>query len=108
MKDGAVASFDNVEVEHVNSEVTAQLNTIPAEVLAKIRNHLVKQASIMKGKRLNATSKFHRFAPAVALEIAIGWLVDQNAKSSSLVFDNASMLMFVDGHYHDFDDADDE
>jgi len=83
------------------------LETIPADVVDKVKNWKVRSAAMHGGKG-KTTSKTHPFRPPASFQEAIDFLKSQSVKSCTIVFTNNSALGFADGKYVDFDNFEDD
>jgi len=90
--------------ERVNQHL---LETIPPEVLEKIKGWKVRQAALHGGTG-KTTSKTHPFKPPATFQEAMDFLKSQSVKSCTLVFTNSSAIGFADGKYLDFDNFEDD
>jgi len=82
-------------------------DSIPADVLAKVKPWRVRQAAMHGGKG-KTTSKTHPFKPPASFQEAMDFLKSQSVKSATLIFTNNSAIGFADGKYMEFDNFEDE
>jgi len=82
-------------------------DSIPADVIAKVKTWKVRQAAMHGGKG-KTTSKTHPFKPPASFQEALDFLKSQSVKSATLIFTNNSAIGFADGKYMEFDNFEDE
>jgi hypothetical protein len=81
--------------------------SIPADVIAKVKTWKVRQAAMHGGKG-KTTSKTHPFKPPASFQEALDFLKSQSVKSCTLIFTNNSAIGFADGKYMEFDNFEEE
>eukprot|EP01118_Nematostelium_gracile_P008120 TRINITY_DN2679_c0_g1_i4.p1 TRINITY_DN2679_c0_g1~~TRINITY_DN2679_c0_g1_i4.p1 ORF type:complete len:161 (+),score=49.46 TRINITY_DN2679_c0_g1_i4:62-544(+) len=94
-----------------NTELNAEeiIESIPPEILEKVKGKKVIHIAVLASATIQGTSKMQQFPKGgVSVEEALEWIVTENGVDSAVIFDDDSSITIKSGKYVEFEDPNED